>query len=169
MLSQIRQPKKENGFTIIEVLIVLAIAGLIMLVVFLAVPALQRNSRNTQRTTDAGNILGAISEFVGNNNGQLPADGAVGGSGASLTIGAAGNNTIPVNLGYYAAEDVSITTYTGAGSTNSTTTDSITVMRQASCSTGSIGQPTTGTSRSVVILYTLEGGGPDGSRQCRAS
>jgi prepilin-type N-terminal cleavage/methylation domain-containing protein len=34
--------KKEKGFTIIEVMIVLAIAGLIMLVVFLAVPALQR-------------------------------------------------------------------------------------------------------------------------------
>jgi prepilin-type N-terminal cleavage/methylation domain-containing protein len=37
MLNKI-QKRKEDGFTIIEVLIVLAIAGLIMLVVFLAVP-----------------------------------------------------------------------------------------------------------------------------------
>jgi prepilin-type N-terminal cleavage/methylation domain-containing protein len=44
--------KRNEGFTIIEVMIVLAIAGLIMLVVFLAVPALQRNSRNTQRNND---------------------------------------------------------------------------------------------------------------------
>jgi prepilin-type N-terminal cleavage/methylation domain-containing protein len=39
--------KNEQGFTIIEVMIVLVIAAVIMLIVFLAVPALQRNSRNT--------------------------------------------------------------------------------------------------------------------------
>ena len=65
--------KQEKGFTIIEVLIVLAIAGLIILIVFLAVPALQRNSRNTQAKNEASSILGALSEFVNNNNGKLPA------------------------------------------------------------------------------------------------
>ena len=40
MLNKIK--KDNKGFTIIEVLIVLAIAGLIMLTVFLAVPSLQR-------------------------------------------------------------------------------------------------------------------------------
>ncbi len=64
--------KKTDGFTIIEVLIVLAIAGLIMLVVFLAVPALQRNSRNTQAKNEAAALLGAVSEYVSNNNGKLP-------------------------------------------------------------------------------------------------
>jgi type II secretory pathway pseudopilin PulG len=48
--------KKRNGyssgFTIIEVALVLAIAALIFLVVFLAVPALQRNQR-----IDAGNRI----------------------------------------------------------------------------------------------------------------
>src|SRR5687768_2405279 len=62
----------NKGFTIIEVLIVLAIAGLIMLVVFLAVPALQRNSRNTQRKSDVSAMLGAVSEHVSNNAGRLP-------------------------------------------------------------------------------------------------
>jgi prepilin-type N-terminal cleavage/methylation domain-containing protein len=37
----------RTGFTIIEVMIVLAIAGLILLIVFLAVPALEREARNT--------------------------------------------------------------------------------------------------------------------------
>lgn len=60
-----------KGFTIIEVLIVLAIAGLIVLIVFLAVPALQRNSRNTQRKNDVSNLLGAISEYTSNNNGKI--------------------------------------------------------------------------------------------------
>ena len=48
--------KREEGFTIIEVLIVLAIAGLILLIVFLAIPALQRNSRNTQRKNDSAGV-----------------------------------------------------------------------------------------------------------------
>ena len=44
------------GFTIIEVLIVLAIAGLILLIMFLSVPALQRSTRNSQRHSDAAFI-----------------------------------------------------------------------------------------------------------------
>lgn len=68
--------KQEKGFTIIEVLIVLAIAGLIMLIVFMAVPALQRNSRNTQRKNDVSSLVGAYNEAVNNNNGKAPADAA---------------------------------------------------------------------------------------------
>src|SRR4051812_2037903 len=64
--------EQNSGFTIIEVLIVLAIAGLILLIVFLAVPALQRNSRNTQRKNEVAGILGAINEYANNNNGVFP-------------------------------------------------------------------------------------------------
>lgn len=70
MLNKIKN-RKQEGFTIIEVLIVLAIAGLIMLIVFLAVPALQRNSRNTQRTNDASRISAAVTECLNNNNGSI--------------------------------------------------------------------------------------------------
>lgn len=65
--------KKSNqkGFSIIEVLIVLAIAGLIMLIVFLAVPALQRNARNSSRQSDASKISAAITQCLSNNNGQV--------------------------------------------------------------------------------------------------
>jgi prepilin-type N-terminal cleavage/methylation domain-containing protein len=69
MLNKIKN-RKQEGFTIIEVLIVLAIAGLIMLIVFLAVPALQRNSRNTQRQADASKVATAISQCLSNRNGQ---------------------------------------------------------------------------------------------------
>lgn len=66
--------KKSNGkgFTIIEVMIVLAIAGLILLIVFLAVPALQRNSRNTQRKNDASAVASGIATEISNNNGNVP-------------------------------------------------------------------------------------------------
>jgi prepilin-type N-terminal cleavage/methylation domain-containing protein len=52
-----------RGFTIIEVMIVLAIAGLIMLMVFLAVPALGRNARNTERKHDLGKFVAAVEEY----------------------------------------------------------------------------------------------------------
>ncbi len=64
--------KRNEGFTIIEVMIVLAIAGLIMLIVFLAVPALQRNSRNTQAKNAASAVLATVNEFQNNNNGVMP-------------------------------------------------------------------------------------------------
>ena len=70
MLKKLKQNSQE-GFTIIEVLIVLAIAGLIILIVFLAVPALQRNSRNTQRNNDASIVGGAVNECLTNKNGQV--------------------------------------------------------------------------------------------------
>lgn len=47
---------RNSGFTIIEVMIVLAIAALIMLIVFLAVPALQRHVRNLKRKNDIATI-----------------------------------------------------------------------------------------------------------------
>ena len=48
--------KTTTGFTIIEVVLVLAIAGLIFLMVFLALPALQRQQRDTQRRSDASRV-----------------------------------------------------------------------------------------------------------------
>lgn len=72
MLDKIKN-RKESGFTIVEVMIVLAIAGLIILVVFLAVPALQRNSRNTERTSDASLVGAAVNECLSNRNGQRTA------------------------------------------------------------------------------------------------
>ena len=47
-----KKHKLYEGFTIIEVVLVLAIAGLIFLMVFLALPALQRSQRDTQRKND---------------------------------------------------------------------------------------------------------------------
>lgn len=49
--------RNSQGFTILEVLIVLAIATVIMLIVFVTVPALRRNARNESRRRDASLIL----------------------------------------------------------------------------------------------------------------
>lgn len=60
--------RSSGGFTIIEIMIVLAVASLIMLIVFLAVPALQRNARNTNRTADATKIASSVNECLSNRN-----------------------------------------------------------------------------------------------------
>lgn len=62
--------KSQKGFTIIEVALVLAVGALIFLVVFLAVPALQRNQRNDARKRDQSQIVEAITSYIANN----PAD-----------------------------------------------------------------------------------------------
>lgn len=49
-----------RGFTIVEVVLVLAIAGLIFIMIFLGLPVLQRSQRNEQRKRDMGEIAGAI-------------------------------------------------------------------------------------------------------------
>lgn len=68
MLNNIR--KRTEGFTIVEVLIVLAIAGLIILIVLIAIPALQRNSRNSRLRNDASKAASILQEVINNNNGQ---------------------------------------------------------------------------------------------------
>ena len=62
----------KKGFTIIEVVLVLAIAGLIFLMVFIALPALQRSQRNTQREDDIARFLTAVNDYQTNNAGQTP-------------------------------------------------------------------------------------------------
>ena len=69
--------KNKKGFTIIEVVLVLAIAGLIFLMVFIALPALQRSQRNTQREDDLARIITAVNNYQSNNQGKVPfKDGA---------------------------------------------------------------------------------------------
>jgi prepilin-type N-terminal cleavage/methylation domain-containing protein len=63
--------KQYLGFTIIEVMIVLAIVGLIMLIVFLAVPPLQRSSRNTDRKNYETLVYSEMQEYY-NQNHHMP-------------------------------------------------------------------------------------------------
>lgn len=66
-------PKKEKGFTLIEIVLVLAIAGLIMVIVFLAVSGAQKSRRDTQRKNDLSRLLSQVEEYASNNSGNYPA------------------------------------------------------------------------------------------------
>lgn len=173
----------NKGFTIIETMIVLAIAGLIMLIVFMAVPALQRSSRNTSRKNDAGNISSAISNFISNNNGSLPA------SPGDLTQAITG-----IKLGYYLNSNVfwDGTTAGTAPSTPPTLSCSVAVSSNGFCSSSSSSvtpssttittedvifvpgytcsnnMATQSTPRSYVVLYAIESGSSSSQEQCIA-
>ncbi len=105
---QKRQTNTMKGFTIIEVVLVLAIAGLIFLMVFIALPALQRSQRDTQRRDDYAAISSAVTDWTTSHNGALPtaADIAafanyvddlvdpLSGANYNITIQANGNNSV---------------------------------------------------------------------------
>ena len=80
-LNKIDKP----AFTIIEVVLVLAIAGLIFLMVFIALPALQRNQRDTQRKNDMSRVVSALTSYRANNRGKLPTNGYIGTGGTSAS------------------------------------------------------------------------------------
>lgn len=62
----------KKGFTIIEVVLVLAIAGLIFLMVFVALPRLQVSQRDTQRRDDVAAVATAVTQYQSNNGGRTP-------------------------------------------------------------------------------------------------
>ena len=152
----------QSGFTIIEVLIVLAIAGLIMLIVFLAVPALQRNSRNTQYRNDASLILGAANEFISNNNGRLPDNGSNLASSPDAT--AIGQSAKPKNL-------IFLNIITGGTSASAGNFQVATIVKGVKCGTGTGDSYslTASSPRSIAIVYPIENSSGNAVAQCAES
>ena len=62
----------KKGFTIIEVVLVLAIGGLIFLMVFLGFPALQRTQNDTTRRNDLARFGTQLQQYSSNNRGKVP-------------------------------------------------------------------------------------------------
>ncbi len=174
--------KRTEGFTIIEVLIVLSIAGLIMLIVFLAVPALQRNSRNQQRKTDVANILSAVNEYSTNNNGLLPVIGTQPTlANGVLTIAnpTAGSPTAQTKVGFYnvanvaAAQPLTVgsvgigaaATVQAAGVFIDRAHDYAVIYPGSDCAAG--GATVAGSPRSIAVVYEIETGANVYAQQCQ--
>ncbi len=65
--------QKKNGFTVIEVTLVIAIGGLIFLMALVAVPALRRSQRDTSRREAVMKLVSEIKNYQTNNaRGELP-------------------------------------------------------------------------------------------------
>jgi len=159
MLSKLKNSKGQ-GFTIIEVMIVLAVAGLILLIVLLAVPALQRSSRNTQRKNDISALAGAVANYISNNNGTVPNNITLSGSTAkvdcsgtiSTNCSNTDKNTETANVGLFTS--ILPTTYSN-GLAGPTDTNTVFYVPKATCNSTNTGIGSSN-SRSAAFLYMLE-------------
>ena len=150
MKKQLSTSKK--GFTIIEVVLVLAIAGLIFLMVFVALPALQRSQRDTQRRDDMARVASALTNWQTNNNNNLPSDATGATKLISDYLGGTSEFKDPDGTSY------TITIGSGAlANASNYGSHTINVQTNAKCS-GEAAVAGSGNSN-FAVLYKLEGAG----------
>lgn len=151
----------SHGFTIVETLIVLAIASLILLIILTAIPILQRNSRNNQRRQDVQIMLQAVSRWELNNSGSVPSTAQL-----RTFLNSYGN------LSYYDTGSITVSTPAVTpvvhAIPNPNNLDGVTIRNRAKCdpSGGSATNASAGFS-DVVALYAIETGGTGISGQCQ--
>ncbi|MBC7943580.1 prepilin-type N-terminal cleavage/methylation domain-containing protein [Candidatus Saccharibacteria bacterium] len=157
--------KKEKGFTIIEVVLVLAIAGLIFLMVFIALPALQRNQRDTARKTEVSKILASITTYQSNNRGQSPSDDAATFGKYLDSTDVSSGGTITLESGTTVTRSTSALSGATPVTIGGVTQDNIVFVMGAKCATDN--QVVVGSSRQASALIQLENGG--GAVYCQTS
>lgn len=147
--------RNRQGFTLIEVVLVLAIAGLIFLVVFLALPALQRSQRDTARKSDASRLMSQITNYQSNNQGGLPASGSWDTTFKSAYMTAGGQQFGDPLTGAYTLTQAATT-----GTAPSTTQGTVTIYVNARCDTDPSDGVAAGTgTRQLAIVMPVEQGG----------
>lgn len=96
--------RNQKGFTLIEVVLVLAIGGLIFLLAFLAFQQVSKNRRDTQRRTDAARIVSEVQNAAGDSStGARPATYV--GSGADICSSTATDAFIVFSRTYLCANN----------------------------------------------------------------
>lgn len=155
MNAQIKNNPK--GFTIIEVVLVLAIAGLIFLMVFIALPALQRSQRDQARKNDVTTVAAAVNSYTSDNRGAFPTAANLEAYVGGAVSGGSGYNELSDNTTTITVNSSSLPTSTSDGT--------VTVVKAAKCSSvGPEGRVTlsTGTQRQYVVITQLESGNKAG-------
>lgn len=162
---------RQHGFTVIEVLIVMAIAGLMLVIVFLAVPALQRNARNTRRKTDASFIASQRLAY----DQDLPTTMSLPPGGFRCDSPLTGKifcTYIANKLSFYAAENVvfhSNGRYTPTSVPTITDIDEILTDTYLKCNDTGTGAEVSVSAFSTVVLYAVETGGAPQTRCLQAN
>ena len=128
--SKLNQLREKDGFTIIEVIIVLVIAAIIMLAVFLVVPQLQRTQRNSKAQTIARQVLAAGEQYASNKGGVYPTCAAAGTMNCASITDITNTLTSPAGTTYATVtvvpttnNQISITKDVAGCATTSTTPD----------------------------------------------
>lgn len=154
----ITNKRKTEGFTIIEVVLVLAIAGLIFLIVFLALPALQRSQRDTQRKNDLSRMMSQLTQYQSNHQGSTPS-----GNGNGATQWGGFVSAYLTNGGQTFSDPSTGSTYNVSQQTGVATLPSnngdLFVYISATCSGGTLTAVTPTNNRSIAGVVKLEQGG----------
>lgn len=150
-----KQELKQKGFTIIEVVLVLAIAALIFLMVFIALPALQSSQRDTARKNDVSIVASAVNTWSSNNRGKA----------LSTLTGTSLQNYVTDVSDNTDKSKIAVTAY--SGSLTVTPEDGVvTVVTGALCGdvNGAEVKPAKGTLRQYATITRVEAAG--GSAYC---
>ncbi len=147
-------PQLENkkGFTIIEVVLVLAIAALIFLMVFIALPALQRNQRDTARKTILGKVTSGITTYQSNKRGAQPPDAEALSKYVDAKAQTSGGATTYVIDSEYEVELTNTLPTNGVGNA---ATDVVQVITGATCNDAG-DAAIDGTTRQAAVILQME-------------
>lgn len=128
----------QKGFTLVEIVIVLAIGALVIAGILIAVAGAQQSRRDTQRKEDTAALLAAVEQRA-SNNGGVYATGMVTGFGRQD----------PRNGVNYTADN--------AAPVNNTTTAKFQIITDNQCGANGALTATVG-ARNLAVRYQLENG-----------
>jgi len=152
-------PSNKKGFTIIEVVLVLAIAGLIFLVVFLALPALQRSQRDSQRKSDLGRTMSQVTAWQSNKQGVLPTSAEWNTTfKTSYMTNSNQQFADPSDGNTYTITEQATLPVTALSTTNNPGAANIWIYRGASCGSAIGVQANTGTRNYAAVIFQEQGG-----------
>ena len=155
------QQKQLNrgGFTLIEVVLVLAIGGLIFLLAFIAFQQVSTNRRDTQRRNDAGRVLAEVQNAAGDGFKINSQTKLTGGSGAASSPTGNTNFLATYLGGGMEGPQANYTfTYTAsAGAVSTTDADQMTIGAGMRCTPDSNNSFTAQTGSYAVIMGLEKG------------
>ena len=164
----LRKTNSQKGFTIIEVVITIAIGAAVMALVLNAVAGARRSQRNNARTSDISQIAGAINQYIANNT-KLPDEFAdidqlvkLGHyTLAEINTENGWITAVPAALGEF-KYNIAYTSVPVAGKTMLegdplNTADHILISNKAKCSAAGDNKLAAAGIREVAIAYWLEG------------
>ena len=169
----LRKTNSQKGFTIIEVVITIAIGAAVMALVLNAVAGARRSQRNNARAADVNAVAAGVNQYIATRN-ALPPDWA---SIAAIVdptkfghydkTDSNANTSINTEKGWLAARPNSADAgkFTWAALMGGATwqalvpaqigEDEVVVVQKAGCSSNSV--PAAGGIREMAIVYKLEG------------
>jgi len=100
-LLNVHLNKKQQGFTLLEVLLVVAVIAILAGIVIIAINPGKNlgDARNSQRSADVSTILNAVYQYALDNNGSVPSTITTSAVEVCNTTGAGCNSPVAIDLG----------------------------------------------------------------------